>query len=241
MQYPDHYKTPLYHLRGEDKHGPTVTILIWPKDVGARRAFDLAPRVTLSIQGMPPDQFVSVASGDIVPVSGRLLKFERTEFPADYPRKSIPQNVMDCGLRWTDVTDSVPPEVRPGKGWPLVAATSDPDKQSGQHSNPYLLFPDPKIPEKLNQRFFLRVADITANSAGDEKPRAEIEVIEKWPLQQKAVGRMCVHQGELIRHDNGARRVLKIVPTQKIAGVGNLIGWVEVEAKMQPGKPPPNE
>jgi hypothetical protein len=123
----------------------------------------------------------------------------------------------------------------------LVVATSEPEKQSGQHSNPYLLFPDPKIAETLNLRFFVRVADITAGSPGEDKPRAEFEIIEKSPLEQKTVGRMSVQQGELIRHDYGARRLLKIVPTQKIAGVGNLIGWVEVEAKVQPGKPPPKE
>jgi hypothetical protein len=216
MSCPDHYKTPLYHLVGVDKDGPSVTILIWPNVDDARRAFDLAPRVTLSIQGTAPDQFVSVASGDIVPVSGRLVKFERTEFPSDYPRESIPKGVMDCGLRWTDVTDSVSPEVRPGEGWPLVMTTSDPEKQSGQHSNPYLLFPDPRIREKLDQQFFVRVADITGVSTGNEKPRAEFEIIEKSPLEQKTVGRMSVQQGEFIRYDNGARRVLKI--PRKAAG-----------------------
>jgi hypothetical protein len=240
MSHPHHYQTPLYHLHGLDKDGPKIAILVaGMTSPNERGVFDRAPRVTLSIQGPPLEQFVSVASGDIVPVSGRLLKFERTEFPADYPKESIPQNVMDRGLRWTDVTDSVPPELRPGEGWPLVVATSDPEKQSGQHSNPYLLFP--RIQESRNQRFYVRVADITAKSTGEKKPRAEFEIIQKSPLQQKTVGRMSVQLGELVQHDNRARRVVQIVPTQSIARIGNLIGWVEVEAKVRPVQAPPGE
>lgn len=236
MSHPHHYKTPLYHLHGEDKDGPAVSLLVARMtSPNERGVFDRALRVTLSFQGPALAQSVSVASGDVVPVSGRLLKFERTEFPADYPKQSIPQNVMDRGLRWTDVTDLVPPEIRPGDGLPLVVGTSDPEKQSGQHPHaPYLLFPDPRISEKLNQRFYVRVADITAKPTGDEKPRVEIEFIEQSPLEQKTVRRMSVQLGEFIQHDNHARRVLKIVPTQRIAGIGNLIGWVEVEAKAQP-------
>ncbi len=232
LSHPDHFKTPLYHLHGEGKDGPAVTILVSRKgSLSALRTFDLAPRLMLNIVGSAADEYVSVASGDIVPVSGRLVKFERAKFPADYPKASIPKNVTDRGLRWTDVTDSVPAEVRPGKGWPLVLGTADSEKPSGYYRFHYKLFPDLNLrtPEIHKRPFYVRVAGITAKATEDGKSHAEIEIIEKTQLQRKTVGRMSVQVGQFIQHDKRAHRVLKIVPPQKIKGIGNLIGWVEVE------------
>ena len=234
LTHPDHFRTPLYYLRGGGRDDPTVSILVSLKGSSrdVRRTFDLAPRLNLSINDSSLDHFVvSIASGDILPIAGRLVKFERAEFPADYPQASIPKHVMDRGLQWTDVTDSVPKQFRPGKGWPLVLATSDPEKRSGQHRINYKLFPDPNLsrPEFHKRPFYARVADITASAKEDEKSQAEIEIIAKTPLREETLRTLSVHVGQSIEHDERAHRVLKIVRPQKIEGIGNLIGWIEVE------------
>jgi hypothetical protein len=238
LSHPHHYRTPLYYLGDRRSDDPTVSILVTLKGnvrnvhQAAVRAFERTPRVDLSIKDSPLGQFIAIASGDIVPIAGRLVKFERGEFPADYPQASIPKNVMDRGLLWTDVTDSVPAEVRPGKGWPLVLATSNPEKQSGQHRFDYKLFPDPNSNKgEFNKRpFYVKVMDITSQAKNGAKSQAEIELIARIsPLQRKTVRTFSVQIGESIEHDGRAHRVLQIVPRQKIEGIGNLIGWIEVE------------
>ncbi len=237
LTHPDHFQTPLYYLGDRRNDDPTACILVAPKlsvrDVhqAAVQAFDLAPRLNLAIKDSPWHQFVAVASGDIVPIAGRLVKFERGEFPPDYPQASTPKNVIDRGLRWTDVTDSVPAEVRPGQGSPLVLATSDPEKQSGDYRS-YELFPDPDHRKAAINKtpFHVRVAAIAAKPGNGEKPRADIEIIARMSLlEPTTVRKLSVQVGERIEHEGRAHRVLKIVPPQKIKGIGNLIGWVEVE------------
>lgn len=239
--------TPLYHLPGGVGERPAVCLWIEPKgstDADVYRAFDSAPRLFLSIQEDSRTYFVSIASGDILPVNGRLVKFERAKFPADYPQASIPKNVMQAGLQWTDVTAAVPVEVQPGSGWPLVLATSDPDKRSGQHRFDYKLFPDPDLNKVEIHRlpFHVRVAAIMPGSTEGKKPQADIEIISKarWipspgddlpQVQENTVQRMFVHVGQSIWHDQRAYRVLKIVPAQDIPGEGNLIGWIEIESQ----------
>lgn len=244
LSHPDHFQTPLYYLGNRQSHGPTVSIVLSLKGnvrnvhQAAVQAFELAPRLNLSITDSPSNQFVAVASNDIVPIAGRLVRFKRGEFPANYPQASIPKNVMDRGLLWTDVTDSVPAEVRPGKGWPLVLTTANPEKQSGQHRIDYNLFPDPD-PNKVEiqkRPCYVRVLNVTAPAeAGakvDGKARADMEIIARIsPLEQKTVRRVSVQAGESIEHNGRAHRVLRIVPPQKVEGVGNLIGWVEVERR----------
>ena len=232
LSHPDHFRTPLYYLRDGIRDGPTVSIIMASlKGMSLKRAFDLAPRLNLSIKDAPLDQFVSIASGDIVPIAGRLVRFERAEFPADYPQASIPKHVIDRGLRWTDVTDSVPAELRPDRGWPLLLATSDPEKRSGQHQFSYKLFPDPDLRKaEVNKRpFYVRVAEIMVIAEEAEKSEAEIEIIAWTPLRQQAVRKLSVRVGQSIKHAKRSHRVLKIVPPGNIAGIGKLIGWVEVE------------
>jgi hypothetical protein len=238
LSHPHHFRTPLYYLGDQRNDDPTVSILVSLKGnvrnlhQAAVQAFELAPRLNLSIKDPPLDQFVAVASGDIVPIASRLVKIERREFPADYPQASIPKNGMDRGLQWTDVTDSAPAEVRPGKGWSLLLATPNPETQSGQHRIDYKLFTDPgRSKGEINKRpFYVKVVDIMAQAKEGEKSRADIEIIARIsPLERKTVRKLSVQVGEPIEHDGRAHRVLKIVPPQMIEGIGNLIGWVEVE------------
>ena len=76
--------TPFYHLSGEVGDRPAVCLWIEPKGNTAadvNRAFDSAPRLFLSVKEHSRTHFVSIASGDILPVNGRLVKFERAKFP----------------------------------------------------------------------------------------------------------------------------------------------------------------
>ena len=64
LSHPHHFRTPLYYLRDGRRDAPRVSILVSPKGnirnvtQAAIQAFDLAPRLNLSIKDSSSGQFV---------------------------------------------------------------------------------------------------------------------------------------------------------------------------------------